>query len=426
MFWFVACRLVGLRNEYSRQRFRAAQGNSNSPPPAPNGPSVINSGPATYFKSFPGHYHPHDGVQYFVPHQFSKAAEEELPVAAVGAVGAEAKSRAAKELVLTVAVPAYNEDENDLRRTLRSLYEQLPDLDLLGLRVHVLVLMDGFFKMDQTTKKYIQKMFPGDWSSAIKPIVQGKESECIETCILQRVVHHPYSTPAEVAPPPPPPEPLPPLPPTPLTDTRPPIPTTPLFQAKPAVAPAVAPSVAPPAQGGSGAVSISVAPGHKPKPSISQAATTNSGGSGGLHERQISMLFEKSKEELRAEAAGAIAGDNGNSVSAGSALSGGASADGHRVAIRSSRKGGVPTAPTGRLQLIPVEIYPGESLFCSVLIKRDNRRKHNSHAWFLSGFAPAYESDYIFLTDCGTVFSRHALFHMFKELYQHPTWTAAT
>ncbi len=42
------------------------------------------------------------------------------------------------ELVLTIAVPAYNEDAFDLKRTLISLHEQMPDLDLLGLRVHIL------------------------------------------------------------------------------------------------------------------------------------------------------------------------------------------------------------------------------------------------------------------------------------------------
>jgi cellulose synthase/poly-beta-1,6-N-acetylglucosamine synthase-like glycosyltransferase len=77
----------------------------------------------------------------------------------------------------------------------------------------------------------------------------------------------------------------------------------------------------------------------------------------------------------------------------------------------------------------PVKIYsttnsdsnnPNEiknvSLKVSVLIKRDNRRKHNSHEWFLYTFAPLYcKSEYmdakikqtkklIFLTDCGTRF----------------------
>lgn len=50
----------------------------------------------------------------------------------------------------------------------------------------------------------------------------------------------------------------------------------------------------------------------------------------------------------------------------------------------------VPPKPV-TLQLVPVEIEDGKTLYVSVLIKRDNRRKHNSHAWFLSSFAPSYD-----------------------------------
>jgi hypothetical protein len=63
-----------------------------------------------------------------------------------------------------------------------------------------------------------------------------------------------------------------------------------------------------------------------------------------------------------------------------------------------------------------VNVTRSVKLKVSVLIKRDNRRKHNSHEWFLYTFAPLYcKSEYldgrikqakklIYLTDCGTRF----------------------
>jgi cellulose synthase/poly-beta-1,6-N-acetylglucosamine synthase-like glycosyltransferase len=91
-------------------------------------------------------------------------------------------------------------------------------------------------------------------------------------------------------------------------------------------------------------------------------------------------------------------------------------------------KGETVQTETSTGELCPVEIYPNEWMLLSVLIKRDNRRKHNSHYWFLheAGFASAYNSDFVFLTDCGTLYDRHCLFHLFLALWTHPSWTAVS
>jgi hypothetical protein len=42
----------------------------------------------------------------------------------------------------------------------------------------------------------------------------------------------------------------------------------------------------------------------------------------------------------------------------------------------------------------------------SVLIKKKNFRKHNSHQWFMAAFARELEATYILCTDCSTVFEK--------------------
>ena len=68
----------------------------------------------------------------------------------------------------------------------------------------------------------------------------------------------------------------------------------------------------------------------------------------------------------------------------------------------------------------------GKSLYISILIKTTNCKKHNSHEWFLKAFLPTYNSEFMFLTDCGTTFNKHCFFHLLKELLLHPTWTAVS
>ncbi len=76
--------------------------------------------------------------------------------------------------------------------------------------------------------------------------------------------------------------------------------------------------------------------------------------------------------------------------------------------------------------LEPVRVSTDGWLHLTLLIKRDNRKKHNSHEWFLTAFAEAYNAGFLFLTDCGTSFSRRAFFHLLAALFRHPNWTGVS
>jgi len=52
------------------------------------------------------------------------------------------------------------------------------------------------------------------------------------------------------------------------------------------------------------------------------------------------------------------------------------------------------------------------NLNLTLIVKRDNRKKHNSHEWFLhdkAGFCKALEPEFALATDCGTLFSRSCI-----------------
>jgi len=66
-----------------------------------------------------------------------------------------------------------------------------------------------------------------------------------------------------------------------------------------------------------------------------------------------------------------------------------------------------------------VDIGPNMKLKVTILIKRDNRRKHNSHEWFFQSFCPSYNADYAFATDCGTIFHSRCVSHLIKFLDTH-------
>lgn len=71
-----------------------------------------------------------------------------------------------------------------------------------------------------------------------------------------------------------------------------------------------------------------------------------------------------------------------------------------------------------------VKIDEHKSLKISVMIKLDNRRKHNSHAWFLETFAQEMESDFTFLTDCGTRFEPKCLINLYRGISNDPNCSA--
>ena len=61
-------------------------------------------------------------------------------------------------------------------------------------------------------------------------------------------------------------------------------------------------------------------------------------------------------------------------------------------------------------------------LYITLVAKLDNRRKHNSHMWFLAphGFASAIESPLCFLTDCGTLFHERSIVNLIHHMHAHP------
>jgi hypothetical protein len=71
---------------------------------------------------------------------------------------------------------------------------------------------------------------------------------------------------------------------------------------------------------------------------------------------------------------------------------------------------------------VAVQFMLGKTLEISVIIKLDNRRKHNSHEWFLSGFGAAHAATatYLLLTDTGTHFAPRCLAQLAGLLRDDP------
>lgn len=177
--------------------------------------------------------------------------------------------------MLTILVPFYNEEASELMLTLNSLYPDFASLKALGFDVHILLVMDGWWKASESMKKLICQLFKNNqcdvapWWEAIKPILPTDDlSECVSTFIVQRM---------------------------------------------------------------------------------------NAGG---------------------------------DSIA---------------------------------------EINIGDELMkMSLLVKRDNRRKINAHDWMLTSFAEFYKSEFVFLTDCGTLFENKCLNLLTRELLKRPDCTAVS
>jgi len=73
-----------------------------------------------------------------------------------------------------------------------------------------------------------------------------------------------------------------------------------------------------------------------------------------------------------------------------------------------------------------VVVSPGYKLRLTVIVKKDNRKKTNSHEWFFRGFSPYYEGDYLYTTDCGTLYSRGCMYHLINYLDEHHDVSAVT
>lgn len=82
------------------------------------------------------------------------------------------------------------------------------------------------------------------------------------------------------------------------------------------------------------------------------------------------------------------------------------------------------TTPDGAMA--EVEFKDGLKAKISLVAKRDNRKKINAHDWMLTSFAKHYESEFVFLTDCGTLFAEDCLTLLVKELLRRPECVAVT
>jgi cellulose synthase/poly-beta-1,6-N-acetylglucosamine synthase-like glycosyltransferase len=215
-------------------------------------PKLALAAPQTIVRSFPGHFHPEKDCEYFLH-------DPGLP-------------QDGTMIELSTVVPFFNEEGEDLKRTLRSLFKQQRDLKLLGIRNHVLLISDGWWKASKSMRRYLQSIF--------------------HNCPFGKQIRRPGPD-----------------------------------------------------------------PGKDIETFVIQSAIA---------------LDEK------------------------------------------------------RIELAPIEFEPGQHLLCSLLVKRENRKKHNSHDWYLRSFAPFYKSELLFLTDCGTTYDRHTLFQLIKEMLAHPDWTAVT
>eukprot|EP00043_Microstomoeca_roanoka_P006910 m.66985 g.66985 ORF g.66985 m.66985 type:complete len:1151 (+) comp13616_c0_seq2:529-3981(+) len=69
---------------------------------------------------------------------------------------------------------------------------------------------------------------------------------------------------------------------------------------------------------------------------------------------------------------------------------------------------------------IEPEEMPGARMHITLIVKRDNRRKHNTLEWFFRSFAVEYGAEYSFTTDCGTLFEPDTIYHLAKHLDLFP------
>ena len=68
------------------------------------------------------------------------------------------------------------------------------------------------------------------------------------------------------------------------------------------------------------------------------------------------------------------------------------------------------------------------TLHVTLLVKGDNRRKHNSHIWFLApgGFGPSTNARLYFLTDGGTMYKPDCLLQLYNYMFDHKNAVACT
>ncbi|AYV78509.1 MAG: hypothetical protein Edafosvirus16_8 [Edafosvirus sp.] len=223
------------------------------------------------------HFRPKPNVKYWAhdkPNSFVTLSETPSSDIVIN-VSPQEEKIVIKKKMLPILIPFYNEEADDLMITINSLYSDMLSLEKLGFDVHILLVMDGWWKASESMKKKMQEMFPQNenyppWWTAIKPIAPEDDfSKCVGTFIVQRMT------------------------------------------------------------------------------------------------------------------------------------------------------------PDGQ-SIQPINIDGLHNIKISLLAKRDNRRKINAHDWILSSFADFYNAEFVFLTDCGTLFAPHCLTRLVKELLDRKNCTAVS
>ena len=69
-----------------------------------------------------------------------------------------------------------------------------------------------------------------------------------------------------------------------------------------------------------------------------------------------------------------------------------------------------------------------EGFEMTLLVKADNRKKHNSHEWFFgeNGFVDCKKCRYVFFTDVGTLFKGDCLLKLQRQISQNRSIGAVT
>lgn len=83
-----------------------------------------------------------------------------------------------------------------------------------------------------------------------------------------------------------------------------------------------------------------------------------------------------------------------------------------------------------KINITPQEYFRDDPMFMdlTLIIKINNRRKHNSHEWFMGhgGFGEAVNAEYLFYTDANTHFSRTCMYHLIDALDRDKGLCSAT
>jgi cellulose synthase/poly-beta-1,6-N-acetylglucosamine synthase-like glycosyltransferase len=213
------------------------------------------------------HFRPKDGINYWINDMYYEEPDENVHID-IHPINNNNKK------LITILVPFYNEEASELMLTLNSLYDNFMSLKRHGFDIHILLVMDGWWKASESMKKKMKAFFPANghlkpWWENIKTIKETDDlSKCVSTFIVQRVT---------------------------------------------------------------------------PNSTIAQT-----------------------------------------------------------------------------------EIDDGRKVKISLLAKRDNRKKINAHDWMLSSFAKNYKAEFVFLTDCGTLFEKDCLTLLVKELMRRPDCVAVS